>query len=402
MDLAEKYRPKRLSDIVGNKKAIGELRDWLNNWSARNEKRGAILYGPPGIGKTSSALALANEFGYDVIEMNASDIRNYESVRKIAMRGAVNDSLFGESKKKLIILDEADNLSGVEDRGGIKAIAETIEVTKQPIILIANDLYALTSRSQSFSKYCIEIRFNRLRKDEIFRLLKRIAVEEGIDVDDEVLIDIAEMCNGDIRSAIRDLEGGGPSYRDRERSIFDVLPKIFRATDIKTVRTELMSLDLEPRDVLLWIDENAPGVFETEALANAYDQISKIDIYLGRSLRKQNYTLWRYATALMFFGYLPGHGARYSFPNWLREMSRYKGRRAMREEIIKKLSLHASSRKVKTEILPYLTYMMKKDEMLAASIAETFELSDEELSFLLGSAKKVSRSKLKNVPMDRF
>ncbi len=402
MDLAEKYRPKRLRDIAGNRKAIEDLTDWLKNWSAKNEKKGVIIYGPPGIGKTSAALALANEFGYDVIEMNASDIRNYESVRKIAMRGAVNNSLFGESKKKLIILDEADNLSGVEDRGGIKAIAETLEVTKQPIILIANDLYALTSRSQSFSKHCMEIRFNRPRKEEIFRLLKRISVEEGIDVYDELLIEIAEMCNGDIRSAIRDLEGGDPSFRDRKRSIFDVLPKVFRATDIKIVRSELMSLDMEPRDVLLWIDENAPNIFEADALANAYNQISKIDIYLGRSLRKQNYTLWRYATALMFFGYLPGHGARYSFPNWLREMSRYKGRRALREEIIKKLSLHASSRKVKTEILPYLTYMMKKDEMLAASIAETFELSDEELSFLLGSAKKVSRSKLKNAPIDKF
>ncbi len=399
MDLAEKHRPRSLSDIIGNKKAIDELVRWLKNWP--NEKKGAIISGPPGIGKTSAALALASAFGYDVIEMNASDARNYDSVRSIAMRGAVNGSLFGEGGK-LIILDEADNLSGVEDRGGIKAIAETLQVTKQPIILIANDLYALTSRSQSFNDHCITIKFSRPRKDEIFRLLKRIVAVEGMDVNDETLQEISETCNGDVRSAIRDLEGGGVSYRDRERNIFDVLPLVFRAPDLRMVRGEIMSLDMEPRDVLLWADENAPAVFNGEAMVRAYDQMARIDLYLGRAQRRQNYSMWRYATALMSFGHLPGHGAQFSFPNWLRKMSRYKSRRALREDMLKKLSLHASGRKAKTEIMPYLVYMMRKDEMLAASIAETYQLSDEELGLLTGEVKKPSKSKLKNAPVDKF
>jgi len=403
MDLAEKYRPKTLEDIIGNKKTINELEDWLKGWSEKKKKeKGAIIHGPPGIGKTSAALALAKKYGYDTIEMNASDVRNYESVRRIAMRGAVNDSLFSENQKKLIILDEADNLSGIEDRGGIKAITETLEVTKQPIILIANDLYALTSRSQSFNEHCLILKFDRPRKDEIFRLLKKIAAAESIEMDDETLKEIADICNGDIRSAIRDLEGGGQSYRDREGNIFNVLPKIFKSTDVHMIRTELMSLDKEPEEVLLWIDENLPMVFDGKALEKAYEQTCRIDIYIGRVKRRQHYTLWRYANALMFFGYLPGHGARYSYPEWLRKMSRYKSKRALRESVIRKLSFHASSRKTKTEILPYLRYMIKKDEMLAASIAEKFELNNEELDFLIGETKKVSRSKLKNAPIDKF
>jgi replication factor C large subunit len=400
MDLTEKYRPRSLNQLVGNRKAIEELAVWLKEWSPKGKERGAIIYGPPGVGKTSAALAIARDFDYDVIEMNASDVRNYESVKNIAMRGAFNSSLFGRERKKVIILDEADNLSGVEDRGGIRAIVETLRETRQPIILTANDLYALTSKSQSFKEYCRMIKFNRPRKDEILKLLRRIATAEGMSIDEPTLTEIAEECAGDIRSAIRDLEAGGPSYRDREKNVFDILPKIFRVDNVERLRMDLTSLDMEPRDILLWIDENIPGEFSGAPMAKAYSQISRSDIYLGRAFKRQNYSMWRYATTLMSLGYLHGSGsARYSFPGWLREMSRYKSKREIREGMLGKLStdLHASKRKIKTDILPYLKQMLRNDEMLLLSAVDEFELSEEEASLLTGEekAKKAISSKTK-------
>ena len=72
----EKYRPDTLKQVLGNGKAIEELRAWAASWEKGAPITGAvILYGPAGTGKTSAALALAREFDWDYIEMNASDAR---------------------------------------------------------------------------------------------------------------------------------------------------------------------------------------------------------------------------------------------------------------------------------------------------------------------------------------
>ena len=73
---AEKYRPKSLSDIIGNTKVINDLKSWAGSWGEKMVKRGVILSGPPGCGKTSAAIALANDMGWEVIELNASDARS--------------------------------------------------------------------------------------------------------------------------------------------------------------------------------------------------------------------------------------------------------------------------------------------------------------------------------------
>src|SRR5438034_2622328 len=152
MSWAERHRPKDLDDIVANPTAVAELRKWAAAWQrGRPDKKAVILQGPPGIGKTSAALALGNEMGWSVVEMNASDSRNAEAIRRVATRGAVLQTFTEtgefvrsrEGGRKLIILDEADNVFGREDKGGIGAIVEMIQETRQPVILVANDYYAL-------------------------------------------------------------------------------------------------------------------------------------------------------------------------------------------------------------------------------------------------------------------
>src|SRR5437879_11269965 len=87
---AEKYRPKTLDEVVGNPTAMAELRKGAAAWDkGRPDKRAVVLQGDPGIGKTSAALALANEMGWSVVEMNASESRNAEAIHKVATRGAV-------------------------------------------------------------------------------------------------------------------------------------------------------------------------------------------------------------------------------------------------------------------------------------------------------------------------
>ena len=73
---AEKYRPKNLSEIIGNTKTITELKNWATSWGGKMTKKGIILSGPPGCGKTSAAIALANDMNWEIIELNASDARS--------------------------------------------------------------------------------------------------------------------------------------------------------------------------------------------------------------------------------------------------------------------------------------------------------------------------------------
>jgi len=104
--------------MVGNPRARYELRAWGLEWQEGKTpgRRAAVLSGPPGVGKTTAALALAAEFGWNVVEMNASDARNERAVEEVAGRASVSHTL-GESVSKgprhaLILLDEADCLTG--------------------------------------------------------------------------------------------------------------------------------------------------------------------------------------------------------------------------------------------------------------------------------------------------
>jgi len=92
-DWTEKYRPTSLDDIVGNERAISELRKWANSWNhGIPKKRAIILSGKAGIGKTSSAYALAKDFGWAAIELNTSDARNATTIKNVATFGAINET----------------------------------------------------------------------------------------------------------------------------------------------------------------------------------------------------------------------------------------------------------------------------------------------------------------------
>jgi DNA polymerase III delta prime subunit len=117
--LSERFRPRRLDDLVGNPRARFELRTWAERWQAGGVPtyRAAVLSGPPGVGKTSAATALATELGWSLVEMNASDARNESAIEEVAGRASVSHTLSDSGPglppaRALILLDEADCLTG--------------------------------------------------------------------------------------------------------------------------------------------------------------------------------------------------------------------------------------------------------------------------------------------------
>src|SRR4030042_1023837 len=167
----EKYRPKSLSEIIGNDNAVRLIRRWADSWARGTPRlKALVLRGEPGIGKTSASLALARDMGWDFIEMNASDHRNAASIQKVAGAGAVTQTFTPDGdflssvhgKRKLVIIDEADNLFGNQDRGGAKAIVDTIRDSGQPIILIVNDYRELTRKASAIKTLSERVEFRRL------------------------------------------------------------------------------------------------------------------------------------------------------------------------------------------------------------------------------------------------
>src|SRR6266542_1486494 len=234
------------------------------------------------VGKTSAGLALANEMGWSIVEMNASDSRNAEAIRKVATRGAVLQTFSDTGEflqiekggRKLIVLDEADNIFGREDKGGVAAIVEMIQKTQQPVVLIVNDYYALTRRSSSLKRLCKAIKFQGIHDDAMKNILRTIAGREGLEAAPDVLDVIVERASGDLRSAINDLESiaigkkevraastKSLGYRDRELSIFPVIEEILRSGDARRAREAVRDLDETPEDLILWIDQNLAHEF---------------------------------------------------------------------------------------------------------------------------------------------
>jgi replication factor C large subunit len=417
IDWAEKYRPKKLADVVGNPTAINELRRWAESWERGIPKQRAIvLIGDPGVGKTSSALALAKEFGWGAVEMNASDLRNADAIRKIATSGAINETFTDSGEyiatrnggRKLIILDEADNIFGKEDYGGVQAITTTIRETLQPIILIVNDYYALVRRTPTLKKLCHTIKFSRIHKASVVRFLRNICQNEDITVSNETLNTLAEHANGDLRSAINDLESlclGKKKiiekdvtvlgYRDTSTNIFKAITGVFKTTSYSRARESIYDLHEDPEHLLLWIDENLPLEYKRpDDLASAYLPLSKASIYLGRVRRRQHYRLWGYANDLMTAGVAlsktqPYHGyTRYQFPSWLTKMSRSKGIRSIQKSLNEKLSsrLHTSTYVTQTSIFPYFKYLFEHEKRFNIHAIRDLELDAEEIGFILGEA----------------
>ncbi|ASJ10477.1 replication protein C [Thermococcus sp. P6] len=394
----EKYRPRSLREIINQTRAVEQVRAWVEEWLGGKppKKKALILAGPPGTGKTATVYALAREYGFEVIELNASDERTYEKVERYVQAAYTLDIL--GKRRKLVFLDEADNI----EPGGAREIAKLIDRARNPIVMAANHYWEVPVEIRRKAQI---VEYKRLTQRDVIKGLVRILHAEGLTVPKELLYEIAKRSSGDLRAAINDLQTVVSSsledatevlaYRDTEKSVFRALAGLFATDNAWKAKMAVLGVDMFPHELLQWISENLPYVYSRpEDIAHAYDALSRADIYLGRAQRTGNYGLWKYANDMMTAGVAVAGVKRKGFvriypPRTIKLLTESKGERSLRDSVLRKIMKEMHMARVEAlETLNLLRVVFRHNPDMAAHFVVYLDLDLKEVEFIAGDGEK--------------
>lgn len=219
----DKYRPKNINEIEYQYEVKKILESVLKNGSLPH----LLFYGPSGIGKTSTILAMAKDlfgpkiFGDRVIELNASDERGINIVRnkivKFAQTAIGNpDPNYPSPPYKIIILDEADAMTTDAQSALRKIVEDKSNITR--FCFICNYIHQII---EPISSRCVKIRFKPINSECVVNLLTKISINEKMQIDPEAISKLATICHGDMRKSIMLLQN--LNYLNKQITINDVL-----------------------------------------------------------------------------------------------------------------------------------------------------------------------------------
>jgi replication factor C large subunit len=381
MHLYQKYAPKTLKEFAGNPSVVEEVRTWALLFENNKNQKPLLINGPPGIGKTALAIVLAEEMGWEILELNSSDTRNKKNIEKIIGGASGFSGLF--SRYKLILIDEADNFQGNSDRGGITTITRIIKESKQPMILTANDVW--NPKLASVRGVCKIVDMKRINKNTIKNVLEKIAEEELIMMSNEDIQKISDNCDGDLRSAIIDLQSKKTNDdRNRDKVIFECMKDLFKAKDFISALNSFQNTTLDHDMIKLWVEQNIHLEYtEPKHLAQAYNYMSRADVFDGRIKKREFWKLLKYSNSIMLTGVSlvdenkKSRYVKHEFPSYLRSMSLTARKRATRKKVLKKISekCHVSISDANVYI-PLIKMMIKKADI------GFFDFDEDEVNYI--------------------
>jgi replication factor C large subunit len=314
---SEKHRPKTLQEMVGNEDARLIVIKWLAGWVSGS--RPLLLLGPPGTGKTTLVHTLARQLDYDAIEMNASDIRNKESLQARIIPVLQNTTnLIG--KKIMLFLDEVDGISNREDTGGLETLTNLIKEPTVPVIMAANKK---SVKIIKLAKACKIVEFNPVPPRLLLLYLDHVLQSEGVKLGSDDKTSVIDNSRGDIRSLLNGAQSRVAGYSTLSNKdivdvdIADAINGYFNADSMNQAMQFIMRADAlypDPRYRLISPEERRKDILaalfssmvssqiEQHDLALLLDVLSRADMIVGRANASRQWHLLKYVNSLIATG----------------------------------------------------------------------------------------------------
>ena len=363
---SEKYRPKNILDLIGNEDARNSFVEWLTKW--KKGTKPILLVGPPGIGKTTLANLAAKQFDYDLISLNASDVRSKKNIQEILSPVLGNETIFGTP---MIFIDEVDGVHGRADYGGTEAIIKILKESTVPIILAANS--DLSDKMKSIKKNARVIQFRPLPPRLLRFYLNKILQLENAKISSNSLMKLVAESNGDIRSMINFAQALVTGFNPPTEKSFESLDieesinTFYKANSIDEARSILYSLRIDPREKINAFYSSVIGSsISTDDMQRFLQTISTADMLYGKIMKTQQWRLLRYLDAILLGLYKKDLPIRYSKYNlsWpVLNRIRWDGTK------IKSLigsfakNMHVSKSTFSTLYFPFLLYCIKNKKI---------------------------------------
>ena len=382
---SEKYRPQSIADMVGNEEARTAFVEWFAKW--KKGTKPLLLVGPPGIGKTTLANLASKQFGYDMIGLNASDIRNKQRIQEMLSPVLSNLSIFG---KQMIFVDEVDGIHGRSDFGGVEGLIKILKEPTVPIILAANS--ETSDKMKGIKKVVKTIHLKPLPPRLLQLYLQKILKNENAKLGLGSIIKIIINSRGDLRSMINSSQalvtGFEPSTeRSFERlNVEDGINAFFKANSKDEARIVLYSLRIDPREKI--------NAFYSSVITSNISQIemekmlqvlSEADLLYGRIMKTQEWRLLRYLDNILLKLYQKDTSIRYTKYNlsWpLLNRLRWDGRSIKSLANVFAKKMHISKSTFATFYFPFILFCMK-NKKLELEIDDTLtELLEKEMKLL--------------------
>ena len=382
---SEKHRPQSISDMIGNEEARTVLVEWFAKW--KKGTKPILLVGPPGIGKTTIANLSGKQFGYDMISLNASDVRSKSRISEVLNPVLGNISVLGSP---MIFVDEVDGIHGRADFGGAEALIKILKEPTVPIVLAANS--DTSTKMKSIKKATKTIYFRPLPPRLLRLHLENILKKEGEKLSPGSLIKTIDESRGDIRSMINTaqaLVGGFNPQTEKSFETLDVesgVNAFFKANSLDEARSVIYSMAIDPREKInAFYSSIITSNLSQQDMAKMLEVISEADMLYGKIFKTQEWRLLRYLDAILLGLYKKGTSVRYSQYNlsWpILNRLRWDGRslKALAKVMAKKF--HISRSTFATFYLPYILFMIK-NKKLELEVEESFsDIIEKEIDLL--------------------
>ena len=382
---SEKYRPKNLLDLIGNEEAKISIVEWFGKWVKGTKP--ILLVGPPGTGKTTLATLCAKRFGYDLIGLNASDMRNKQRIQELLAPVLGNSSLFG---KPMIFVDEVDGIHGRSDYGGVEALVDILKEPTVPIVLAANS--DRSDKMKHIKKVTKTILLKPIPPRLLRLYLESILKKEKASLSAGTILRLMVTSKGDIRSMINSTQALVTGFEPQTEKSFqsaDVEESVnafFKAKSVDEARARLYSLRIDPREqTQAFYSSVITSVLTKGDMLKMLQVISEADLIYGKIMKTQEWRLLRYLDSVLLGLYKEGTAARYSQFNlpWLvLNRLRWDGKaiRGLMSTLAKRM--HVSISSFGTFYFPYILLCMK-NKTLDLDLGETYnELLQKEMSAL--------------------